>query len=530
MFNATSYKEPFWAKSGDFVKGRDPLGIQNSSIATYSRLLPGMTNLTLRIRYYGFYLWLLKEYTELSVNNKFKNSYILQYTFVRRGELIIAFLMGVNHPEQLSIIGSNYVSNHIDELQTSKLIDIAKGADKNEETEDNEVYWGYNSGALGQYYAGSLIALDLIDVRSSFFIPTERGLELATAFGQNISESSKALFLSIIENGILKHDELEKLDDFSINRNISATQEQEYYLQLLLEDDGENFKTLNGEIPKQRKQTLMMMLQFLKENTSDYKWYELPEVNYYNIVNNEQITFEAKLGWYYYYLNELCHYSLETIFWGILNKIDGKIYSMNQLLQKMTKKIIKNISNDIKITKETQLKDVLSEVKNFEFSVPFLQIDILSSVKEDDSVRGIASGIILLLTTYVDNESRLLTVENYGLNNGLNTKNGNAIQIYNRYITTNLEITFSKFIEKIIGVLLNNHINIAYNKMGNGTKNLLKFIVEDNILVHIETMTPNFTNPRLRTLHNFMVDLQLIDGKDDLTSLGEELLKKLKAA
>jgi|GEM_PF-4515151 len=29
-YNLETYKEPFWDKSGNFVRGRDPLGVQNS--------------------------------------------------------------------------------------------------------------------------------------------------------------------------------------------------------------------------------------------------------------------------------------------------------------------------------------------------------------------------------------------------------------------------------------------------------------------------------------------------------------------
>ena len=39
-YNLETYKEPFWAKSGNFVRGRDPLGVQNSSISVYATLLP----------------------------------------------------------------------------------------------------------------------------------------------------------------------------------------------------------------------------------------------------------------------------------------------------------------------------------------------------------------------------------------------------------------------------------------------------------------------------------------------------------
>ena len=49
----------FWASNEGFKAGRDPLGIENSSVATYSTLLPGLTNLTGHIRYYSLYCWLL---------------------------------------------------------------------------------------------------------------------------------------------------------------------------------------------------------------------------------------------------------------------------------------------------------------------------------------------------------------------------------------------------------------------------------------------------------------------------------------
>jgi hypothetical protein len=38
--------------------GLDLLGMQNTSVALYQRLLPGISNVTLRVRYYGLYAWL----------------------------------------------------------------------------------------------------------------------------------------------------------------------------------------------------------------------------------------------------------------------------------------------------------------------------------------------------------------------------------------------------------------------------------------------------------------------------------------
>lgn len=58
------WEAPFWGAERTFITGQDMLGMQNTSIATYATLLPGLTNLTRRIRYYGFYTWLLEEYAK----------------------------------------------------------------------------------------------------------------------------------------------------------------------------------------------------------------------------------------------------------------------------------------------------------------------------------------------------------------------------------------------------------------------------------------------------------------------------------
>ena len=95
----------FWASNDGFKVGRDPMGIQNSSIATYGCLLPGLTNLTGHIRYYSLYCWLLAEYMDMYKSSKTE---LHQYNFIRRAELIMAFIMkdqGVN-----AVVGANFVS------------------------------------------------------------------------------------------------------------------------------------------------------------------------------------------------------------------------------------------------------------------------------------------------------------------------------------------------------------------------------------------------------------------------------------
>lgn len=100
---------PFWGASINLITGLDPLSLQTTSEATYSVLLSGITNLTNRMRYYGFYCWLLDFYFKQET----KGNSTEQYKFIRRAELMVAILMQSEREEVLQVTGSNFASNMI---------------------------------------------------------------------------------------------------------------------------------------------------------------------------------------------------------------------------------------------------------------------------------------------------------------------------------------------------------------------------------------------------------------------------------
>ena len=67
--------------------GLDPLGMQNSSINLYQRLVPGISNVTLRMRYYGLYAWLAAVYARDSGRSTDPENW---KKFVRRAEALYA--------------------------------------------------------------------------------------------------------------------------------------------------------------------------------------------------------------------------------------------------------------------------------------------------------------------------------------------------------------------------------------------------------------------------------------------------------
>ena len=223
-----------------------------------------MTNLTLRLRYYGMYLWLLDEYHQLPNENIFKENIKSQYTFIRRAELITAFLMVNNYPNELSIIGNDFAKRNIDEVKKNGFYDIALGADQNKDTIKGSVYWDYNSGALGQYYAGSLFALNLAESKDGYFKRTEEyGKLLADSYRKSLSEDTALLFLKRIKEGKLYLNDLKLLDEIKLNKNYKNTEEGAFYFKMLLSDDGLKSKTASQKITSQRKESLYLFLNLM---------------------------------------------------------------------------------------------------------------------------------------------------------------------------------------------------------------------------------------------------------------------------
>ena len=57
-----SHKVPFFNKTADLKAVLNQLGLRNASEVLYTSLLPGLNNVSNRIRYYSFYCWLIGEF------------------------------------------------------------------------------------------------------------------------------------------------------------------------------------------------------------------------------------------------------------------------------------------------------------------------------------------------------------------------------------------------------------------------------------------------------------------------------------
>ncbi len=522
MYSATTYQQPFWAENSGFITGRDPLGIQNSSIALYGRLLPGMTNLTLRLRYYGFYCWLLSEYHSLYAQSQ-KAVLNHQYNFMRRGELIMAFLMMNLDETQQSIVGSDYAKNHLGDIGSDGFYNIKKGADRSSNSKNEGLYWKYPSGAFGQYFLGSLTNLNLVGVESKFFLIKERGIELAEAYKECIDLSTRQRYLDIIEKGKLVVEDIKALQSFAMNNIEFDSPEWLYYNKLLLNEDEPQFKNSKGQLTANRKQTIALFLEYLMDKKEDSSSFQATQ--FLSAEKGISIT-SAQYGWYYYYLNETFHFCIETVFWTMLDYLDGRTIEIKTYMNELTEKLASEAEREYRFESDRTISQLLSSIGSFNIVVE-LQSIILKTRSSVESIEAATSSIHLIFIIYnliKNKKEELVEFENL---NFLHQQKGHLTEFVSLFVTNHMDKPFNTYLKEVIQIIINDHISTAYRKMGNGEANLLKFVIEDNTIGHIQTMTPRFTNPRLQTLHNFMVDMKYLDNDDMLTTAGEELLLKL---
>jgi hypothetical protein len=368
--------------------------------------------------------------------------------------------------------------------------------------------------------------MNLINIKENFFERTDKeGKDLAEAYGVSISESCSQLLLKRINEGKLYSKDFEVLVDIALNQNVVNTTEGDFYIKMLLNNDGKKSKTALDSVSEQRKESIKLFLGIIQKSKQRKVWENMPQFSYHVCVNSqkEQVS-EGTYGWYYYYLNEVTHHSLETIFWGLLVEMEFGNYSLQQFLNEITEKVVQNFE-----LKNTVLQDYIEQLSSEPSNISDNLDSISNAVKKKLSIDGICYGIKTLLDLYRDNVPNTKDISDYAVNHFLNTKNGNVIDVFERYIRNNKELEFKEFVKKVIHNILNEHIAVAYKKMGDGEKNLLKFLIEDNYLIHIETMEPNFTSPRLKTLFNFTRDLDLVNEEQELTAVGESILAQLNS-
>lgn len=225
--------ETAWVKPPHQIAGLDHLGVQAPCIHIYGQLLPGITNVTDRARYYSFYPWLLSRFEKAGWRDEEK-----MLTMLRRAECLLT-MVSLQHEHQLqdgtddhraAMVGVDTLVKAIARVNQGEQIAISEYSDL-EESENR--YFANPVGGLGQYYFGALWGLGLLDGDSP------RGMRLPKGTGTVIADMVERhipgdIFMNALSANLVDKTVLDELSSFCSCKLKDSAEECEALIGVML--------------------------------------------------------------------------------------------------------------------------------------------------------------------------------------------------------------------------------------------------------------------------------------------------------
>lgn len=317
-----------WLERPTARVGLDNLGAQQPCIAIYSRLLPGITNVTDRAVYFGFYPWFMRTFARRHPDanqNNFRD-------WLRRADCLVT-LVAERHAIKLEdndagLHGATCPGRQklgpaamaISTGETLRLTDFSRA-------EDNpRRYFKNPLGGLGQYYLGVLrdeFHVLVGDAGTVVNFTTEHGEPLAELYADGLDEER---FFATVERDQISTADLDGLAEFCPCRLHSGARPiaQAALIDLILHG-----KSLSGLA---RARTLALLLSFLRARegapTKDAVKDFLSACYSGALASGEewvvpQSLADTRKGWALYLRNEMMSLAWSAIFKAALDELDG---------------------------------------------------------------------------------------------------------------------------------------------------------------------------------------------------------------
>lgn len=249
-----------WVAPPNVIGGLDHIGTQGPCILIYSQLLPGITNVTDRARYYSFYPWVVWSFNDRYVGADFERFVELYrradclFTLVAERHARVA--VGTDPEEHgPAMVGRQQLTPAVTLLEGGKSIRLSSYATREEVSVR---YFANRLGGLNQYYAGTLYQLGILSnvSRPWFRFTHDRGEPLARAFDAGVPGD---LFWAIVEGDTVTADNLDALSSFCPCGMCAADAEHRWLVDLFFDRQG-----WYAESGVQRRKSLTLILDLVQ--------------------------------------------------------------------------------------------------------------------------------------------------------------------------------------------------------------------------------------------------------------------------
>lgn len=304
--NARGAGYPEWTTKAE-KRGLDPLGMQTTSVALYQQLVPGISNVTLRMRYYGLYAWLARRYA-LDVGRTSVEDWCL---YLRRAEALYA-LVAVQARGERGVAGVDWATRT---LATAGADVVFHAATDRREGEPQ--YLKQKFGAFGAAYGSQLLDIGVLETVPGHDVPVptrDIGDKLAEAFESAVGAAAEA-FLSAAQTGVIAKTDLAPLATMLPSRIAADGPERDLYERLLLAG-----KHGHQARAASRRQSLRLVLRIAREAGRSVRVDSLRWTLYASQCGSATALAaisadedKQRFAWAVYQANDLLHLSYETI-------------------------------------------------------------------------------------------------------------------------------------------------------------------------------------------------------------------------
>lgn len=510
---------PEWSELQE-RQGLDPLGMQNTSIALYQAMLPGISNVTLRVRYYAFHSWISREYARLHHSPEADRWCV----FLRRCEALYA-LVAQQHAQAAGVGGSRWAGNTLKGLKGNRV-----RFSVNTDRQAPDQYLAQKFGAFGAAYSSQMAVLGLLQEAQKHDLPvtSARGTKLASDFATSVGPAA-AVFLEGVRRGSVTLEELRQLGSFAPSGIDLKSDERGTYEELLFEPQaGPN------TLAAKRRHSLRLVLHAADAlgRTPDAQEVRWMAYSGFDDEGNPLVPLQGAdavccYRWRVYHANDLMHVCHEALLRFTLEALERhpRGVRMGALLEEVAGRLIEGAGDASASWGE--LEDSLVVPENAwgedENNEWYLADDLLSFRIEDALSAETAVSALRLLATLARRFAPELGAVQQVLH-GIAHDTSQTVLTELRFLARRRDAPLKATIAALIKQrILDRHQLVAFQKLKGGDYTFL-FEVEDGLVRPRKKAGPVFTNPRLRSAISFLTDIHLL-GADGLTARGRQVLE-----
>lgn len=496
---------PEWTELGQET-GLDPLGMQRPIEVIYQSLLPGISTITLRLRYYSFYPWLLDAYSKTNPSTDMQ----IFRTFQRKAEALLA-LVCAHGQNEVGVAGINWASRTLQGLGAdpdhNTIIDFAAGADL---SSGEENYLLNKGGAFGGIYSSQLREMGLIrtdDPNVPIPYCTSAALPLAEAYQEQLGDLAD-VFLAAVKKGRVTIAELDELQVMKPSNILPSSSEQSALATVLL---GQNTSPSKSDGLRRETMTQLLLLAATvgrTPQTNDAKW------AWFSAGSGDESAAEILRLWSLYQASDLFRLAYEGLLSASLRIIEAAPFQRMTLPQVLAEVVdAAEISNDVTLE---ELFVAQTAGQSLDGIAQHALENLLDAEATADSIDQVRASLSLLAALFqkrsqypIDVWKRLLAADHF-----------QSFATEANLIEGLLHRPAQVALQEIIGQrVVKRHLWVASRKFRNQKAYTFLFEPEDGALRYRKPFTISPSSPRIDQAVQFLKDAKLLD-EDGPTELG----------